>query len=191
MIREIDDGSDGTQPMNIHVKLSAFNKNIVSRKEMNVTKVTDLIYNQHLVIDAQDVKANYLEQNKLTLSVYNALNLISEFTINILTIYYQPKHCYLNKWLGMIHPKNEPTKIRSIMKISAQLTGPSDEQSKLTLDISDYKTSSGKLILPPQLNPLVYQYLIKIFRGRNMNIDTSFLGFTEAINPRIRVTLGE
>lgn len=43
MVREIDDGKDGTRPMNIYVKLSAFNKTILSRKEKNVTKVTDLI----------------------------------------------------------------------------------------------------------------------------------------------------
>jgi len=42
-----------------------------------------------------------------------------------------------NKWLGMINPKKEPTKIRAIMKVSAQIIGPSDEQSKLEFDISD------------------------------------------------------
>jgi len=44
MIREIDNGTDdNTKPMNIYVKLAAFNKNIVSRIEKNVTKVSDVI----------------------------------------------------------------------------------------------------------------------------------------------------
>jgi len=63
----------------------------------------------------------------------------------------------LNKWLAMINPKNEPTKIRSIMKISAQLVGPNDDQQLLSLDMTDYRSSQAKLMLPPQLNPLVYQ----------------------------------
>lgn len=117
--------------------------------------------------------------------------MISEFPINLLSIYYQPNHCYLNKWLGMTHPKNEPSKIRAIMKISAQLIGPSDEQSKLELNISDYKGSKGQLVLPPYLNPIVYQYSVKIFRGRNMDIDTNCYGLKDVIDPLVRVTLGE
>lgn len=58
----------------------------------------------------------------------------------------------------MIQPKSSnPSKIRSIMKISAQLIGPNDEQQKLDLDISDYKGTQGDLLLPSQLNPEVYQ----------------------------------
>jgi len=55
----------------------------------------------------------------------------------------------------MIKPKKNPSKIRAIMKISAQIIGPSDEQSKLELDLSDYKSAKGQLMLPPQLNPEV------------------------------------
>lgn len=91
----------------------------------------------------------------------------------------------------MIKPKNNPTKIRAIMKISAQIIGPSDEQSKLEMDLSDYKNAKGQLMLPPQLNPEVYQYSIKIFRGKSMDINMSFWGFTDVIDPFIKVTLGD
>lgn len=77
------------------------------------------------------------------------------------------------------------------MKISAQLVGPDDEQQKIELDVSDLKASDGELELPPQLNPEVYQYSVKIFRGRDMDIDTSFWGFKDVIDPFITVTIGD
>lgn len=108
-----------------------------------------------MVLDGQILKACDLDQNKIKLSVYDDYNLISTFEIDMLNIYYQAKHCLENKWLGMNHPKHEPNKIRSIMKISAQLIGPDDDQSKLELDISDLKSAKASLMLPPQMNPEV------------------------------------
>jgi len=66
--------------------LSALNQNVASRIEKGVTKTTDVIYNQHIVIDAKDVKAEDLEQNKLILRIFSNLTLISEFSIDLLSI---------------------------------------------------------------------------------------------------------
>jgi len=60
------------------------------------------------------------------------------------------------------------------MKISAQLTGPKDNQSQLKLDLSDMKDSNVHLRLPPEINPIVYQWTIKIYRGRNMHIEADW-----------------
>jgi len=43
VIREIDDGSDGTSTFDIFIKLLAFNQSVTSRIEKNVTKTSSLI----------------------------------------------------------------------------------------------------------------------------------------------------
>lgn len=43
------------------------------------------------------------------------------------------------------------------MKISAQLIGPKDDQIKLELDVKDLNCTIGDLLLPPELNPEIYQ----------------------------------
>jgi len=61
----------------------------------------------------------------------------------------------------MINP-DSGTEIRSIMKISAQLIGPKDTQNTLKLELGDINSADVELILPPELNPKVYQWTIKI-----------------------------
>lgn len=89
MVRGVENHNDteGTNPSNIYVKLSAFNQSISSRIEKNVTKISEIIYNYHLMIEAKNVKEKDLE-NKLLLRVMTDRgDLISEFSIELLKIY--------------------------------------------------------------------------------------------------------
>lgn len=54
----------------------------------------------------------------------------------------------------MINP-DTGTDIRSIMKISAQLIGPKDQQNNLVVNLDDERDANVELILPPELNPQV------------------------------------
>lgn len=93
-----------------------------------------------------------------------------------------------NKWLAMINMKKTGTTIRSIMKISGQIIGPDEEQKQMKIDLSDMRDATIKMILPPELNTVVYQWKIGIFNGRNMKIDCDWFS---KIDPMIRVTIGE
>jgi len=43
--------------------------------------------------------------------------------------------------------------IRTIMKVSAQLIGPKDQQNILLVNLDDERDANVELILPPELNP--------------------------------------
>jgi len=88
----------------------------------------------------------------------------------------------------MTNNKVNGSKIRGIMKVSVQLCGPDDQSSSLKIDLQDVKDQNVQLLLPPQLNPVVYQWSIKIYRGRNMRIDADWFS---KIDPFIRVTIGK
>jgi len=88
----------------------------------------------------------------------------------------------------MTNNKKTGSKIRGIMKISAQLVGPDDQSITLNINLNDSKDPNVPLLLPPQLNPIVYQWSIKIYRGRNMRIDADWFS---KIDPFIRVTIGK
>jgi len=60
----------------------------------------------------------------------------------------------------MINP--DSSGIKSIMKISAQLIGPKDQQKTLEMNLDDERDANVELILPPELNPQVYQWTVKV-----------------------------
>lgn len=79
-----------------------------------------------------------------------------------------------HKWAAMINLPKTGTNINSIMKMSAQLIGPKDEQNNMKMNLSDIKDPNVKLLLPPELNPVVYQWTVRIYRGMNMKIDAEW-----------------
>jgi len=114
--------------------------------------------------------------------------LIAEFKMDLLNVYYSnAKHCMEDKWMAMINPKSGK-EIRAIMKVSCQLIGPADEQNQLKFNPSDIKDPTVRLMLPPQLNPKVIQWTIKVFNGRNMKIEG--VEWFSKIDPLVRVTIG-
>ena len=54
----------------------------------------------------------------------------------------------------MINP-DTGGEIKSIMKVSAQLVGPKDQQKTLEMNLDDEGDLNVELILPPELNPHV------------------------------------
>lgn len=54
----------------------------------------------------------------------------------------------------MINP-DTGGEIKSIMKVSAQLVGPKDQQKTLEMNLDDERDANVELILPPELNPHV------------------------------------
>jgi len=92
VIRDLDDNPNdmNSKPFDAFVKILAFNKSINSRVEKNITKLSNLIINQHLTIEATNVDKTDIEQGSLIFKIFKqgiATNkLICDYKIDLLNI---------------------------------------------------------------------------------------------------------
>ncbi|KAH0615692.1 hypothetical protein JD844_026006 [Phrynosoma platyrhinos] len=96
-------------------------------------------------------------------------SVIGEFRLDIGTIYAEPKHCILRKWLLLSDPEDFSVGARGYLKVSLHVLGPGDEVPMEKKEAAEEKEDiEGNLLRPTGVSLRGAHFSLKIYRAEDL-----------------------
>ncbi|KGL84646.1 Dysferlin, partial [Tinamus guttatus] len=96
-------------------------------------------------------------------------SVIGEFRIDVETIYSEPKHAFLRKWLLLSDPEDFSAGAKGYLKVSLFVLGPGDEAPMEKKEISEDKEDiEGNILRPTGVTLRGAHFLVKIFKAEDL-----------------------
>ncbi|KAM6441107.1 dysferlin isoform 3-T3 [Liasis olivaceus] len=96
-------------------------------------------------------------------------SVIGEFRLDVGTIYAEPRHCFLRKWLLLSDPEDFSVGARGYLKVSLYVLGPGDEAPMEKKEAADEKEDiEGNILKLPGVSLRGAHFSLKIYRGEDL-----------------------
>ncbi|XP_026579042.1 dysferlin-like, partial [Pseudonaja textilis] len=96
-------------------------------------------------------------------------SVIGEFRVDVGTIYAEPRHCFLRKWLLMSDPEDFSVGARGYLKVSLYVLGPGDEAPMERKEATEEKEDiEGNVFKPPGVALRGAHFSLKIYRAEDL-----------------------
>ncbi|MGH0133813.1 UNVERIFIED_CONTAM: hypothetical protein FKN15_063603 [Acipenser sinensis] len=104
-------------------------------------------------------------------------SVIGEFKLDVGTVYAQPKHAFLRKWLLLSDPDDISAGVKGYLKVSLCVLGVGDEAPTEKKEVTEDKEDiEGNLLRPAGLALRGAQFTLKIYRAEDLpQMDDAFL----------------
>ena len=126
---------------------------------------TNPIWDEQLFFSAKDIDEDGLNSTQIELKVYdmdtfNKNDLIGQFAIDTLQVYYRPGHELWKKWVALSAPysarrnligEDERGGIQGYLKVSCVLLGPGDKPEIHEPDEEEDNSNDSAVLMPPAL----------------------------------------
>lgn len=125
----------------------------------------------------------YLFSQKLKIEILNyhkigRNSLVGEISLDLASIFNEPKHCLLHQWAGLSNLLNNFEEIKGFIKFSVTFTGEKDEpivlekermgekkDRKYTMHIGTGGATGAEVLLAPQLKTKGHQMKVTVIKG--------------------------
>ncbi|RYY36946.1 hypothetical protein EON62_01410 [archaeon] len=94
---------------------------------------TSCVFDHQMFFNFPKVSRAEVEALTVTLSIFDANKLlknelIGSFTFDALDVYYQPNHCYYQRWVALVDPYDEDDSgVQGYCRMSVSVLGPGDK----------------------------------------------------------------
>uniref|UniRef100_A0A8B9EGE8 Dysferlin n=1 Tax=Anser cygnoides TaxID=8845 RepID=A0A8B9EGE8_ANSCY len=96
-------------------------------------------------------------------------SVIGEFRMDVETIYLEPKHAFLRKWLLLSDPEDFSAGAKGYLKVSLFVLGPGDEAPLEKKEVSEDKEDiEGNLLRPTGVTLRGAHFCLKIFKAEDL-----------------------
>ncbi|XP_070804868.1 LOW QUALITY PROTEIN: dysferlin [Pituophis catenifer annectens] len=96
-------------------------------------------------------------------------SVIGEFRVDVGTIYAEPRHCFLRKWLLLSDPEDFSAGARGYLKVSLYVLGPGDEAPMEKKEAAEEKEDiEGNVFKPPGVALRGAHFSLKIYRAEDL-----------------------
>ncbi|XP_033920481.1 dysferlin [Melopsittacus undulatus] len=96
-------------------------------------------------------------------------SVIGEFRMDIETVYSEPKHAFLRKWLLLSDPEDFSAGAKGYLKVSIFVLGPGDEAPLEKKEVSEDKEDiEGNLLRPTGVTLRGAHFCLKIFKAEDL-----------------------
>ncbi|KFP17882.1 Dysferlin, partial [Egretta garzetta] len=96
-------------------------------------------------------------------------SVIGEFRMDVETIYSEPKHAFLRKWLLLSDPEDFSAGAKGYLKVSLFVLGPGDEAPLEKKEVSEDKEDiEGNLLRPTGVTLRGAHFCLKIFKAEDL-----------------------
>ncbi|XP_041074075.1 dysferlin isoform X4 [Polyodon spathula] len=104
-------------------------------------------------------------------------SVIGEFKLDVGTVYAQPKHAFIRKWLLLSDPDDISAGVKGYLKVSLCVLGVGDEAPTEKKEVTEDKEDiEGNLLRPAGLALRGAQFTLKIYRAEDLpQMDDAFL----------------
>nr|XP_031302628.1 dysferlin-like [Camelus dromedarius] len=157
-------------------------------KRTRIHKGNSLLFNETLFFNVFDSPAELFDE-PIFITVVDSRSLrtdalIGEFRMDVGTIYREPRHAYLRKWLLLSDPDDFSAGARGYLKASLCVLGPGDEAPLERKDPSEDKEDiEGNLLRPTGVALRGAHFCLKVFRAEDLpQSESGALAGSEASN---------
>ena len=143
-----------------------------------ISNTLSAVFDEQLFLEGKEQKSESLNTQVVKISVFNANtlpmvknDLIGEFTIDLLSIYYEPHHEIYRRWVALTAPasarKNGAVKggVQGYVKMTLALLGPGD---KPHVHKANEEEPTDSIMLPPSLKLSLVFLIIRVHRAENL-----------------------
>ncbi|XP_064007293.1 dysferlin isoform X1 [Pogoniulus pusillus] len=96
-------------------------------------------------------------------------SLLGEFRMDVETVYSEPKHAFLRKWLLLSDPEDFSAGAKGYLKVSLFVLGPGDEAPLEKKEVSEDKEDiEGNLLRPTGVTLRAAHFCLKIFKAEDL-----------------------
>ncbi|XP_025904647.1 dysferlin [Nothoprocta perdicaria] len=96
-------------------------------------------------------------------------SVIGEFRMDVETVYSEPKHAFLRKWLLLSDPEDFSAGAKGYLKVSLFVLGPGDEAPMEKKEISEEKEDiEGNILRPTGVALRGAHFLLKVFKAEDL-----------------------
>ncbi|XP_039234377.1 dysferlin-like, partial [Pipra filicauda] len=96
-------------------------------------------------------------------------SVIGEFRMDVETVYSEPKHAFLRKWLLLSDPEDLSAGAKGYLKVSVLVLGPGDEAPLEKKEVSEDKEDiEANLLRPTGVTLRGAQFCLKIFKAEDL-----------------------
>ncbi|XP_038034578.2 dysferlin isoform X10 [Anas platyrhynchos] len=100
---------------------------------------------------------------------FRADSVLGEFRMDVETIYSEPKHAFLRKWLLLSDPEDFSAGAKGYLKVSLFVLGPGDEAPMEKKEVSEDKEDiEGNLLRPTGVTLRGAHFCLKIFKAEDL-----------------------
>ncbi|XP_053112318.1 dysferlin isoform X7 [Hemicordylus capensis] len=100
---------------------------------------------------------------------YRTDSVIGEFRVDIGTIYAEPRHCFLRKWLLLSDPEDFSAGAKGYLKVSLYVLGPGDEAPMEKKEAAeDREDVEGNILRPTGVALRGAHFSLKIYRAEDL-----------------------
>ncbi|XP_030306340.1 dysferlin isoform X6 [Calypte anna] len=100
---------------------------------------------------------------------FRADSVIGEFRMDVETVYSEPRHCFLRKWLLLSDPEDFSAGAKGYLKVSIFVLGPGDEAPLEKKEVSEDKEDiEGNLLRPTGVTLRGAHFCLKIFKAEDL-----------------------
>ncbi|XP_012860210.1 dysferlin [Echinops telfairi] len=142
-------------------------------KRTRIHKGNSPLFNETLFFNVFDSPAELFDE-PIFITVVDSRSLrtdalVGEFRMDVGTIYREPRHAYLRKWLLLSDPDDFSAGARGYLKASLCVLGPGDEAPLERKDPSEDKEDiEGNLLRPTGVTLRGAHFCLKIFRAEDL-----------------------
>ena len=138
------------------IKVIFSGKDKTTSSKDNITRSTQVKWNEHLFLESGFLKQSDIEEAQITIQIQNKgffkSETIGAFSISAKTIYQMKDHVVHNQPVSFTNPEAEDkTKIVADLSVSINIQGPGDEASQLKIG-TDPKASKRKPWMPASVH---------------------------------------
>ncbi|XP_070612910.1 dysferlin isoform X2 [Erythrolamprus reginae] len=164
---------EGRQLSGVNLKSVVKVTAVGQTKRTRIRKGNGPLFDETFFFNVFECPADLFDQ-PIFLSVVDSRSLrtdsvVGEFRVDVGTIYAEPRHCFLRKWLLLSDPEDFSAGARGYLKVSLYVLGPGDEAPLEKKEAVEEKEDiEGNVFKPPGVALRGAHFSLKVYRAEDL-----------------------